>query len=334
MAIEFLESFDDGLYNLGKWSTLTPGSGHDLSASGRTGNGLRIRDTANFNGRVSRPGATTIVVGCAYNIRFTSGSAAEVMILMEGSVEHINLNIPAGTTNVQIRRSTTVLATAVGAASVDGFHYWELKVVVHQSAGSVELRRDNVVVASATGIDTFVDSGSTGEIDTVRFAGNTAGATVTNRTIIDDIYIDSDTFIGSPEIRALFPAADGDVNDWTPDTGADNFARVDENPPDDDTSYVETSAAGDVDVYTMDSITDSGIVHGLISRSYVRNAGVGSVNVRQVARRSAANEVGSDVAIATAYGIASEIFTVDPHTSAQWTRANLNNTQFGIESRA
>jgi hypothetical protein len=53
-----------------------------------------------------------------------------------------------------------------------------------------------------------------------------------------------------PQVRTFFPAAEGNQNDWTPLSGIDNALMVDDNPHDTDTTYVESSTTGHIDLYT------------------------------------------------------------------------------------
>jgi hypothetical protein len=60
--------------------------------------------------------------------------------------------------------------------------------------------------------------------------------------------------VRDPQVRAFFPAADGANENWTPDTGIDNADRVDDNPDDGDTSYIEATASAVRDTYTYAAV--------------------------------------------------------------------------------
>lgn len=79
----------------------------------------------------------------------------------------------------------------------------------------------------------------------------------------DDIVIydldgsDHTEAIGPVRIRRHGPNADGGTTDWTPSTGTDNYALVDEVTVD-DTDYVETSTDNTVDRYELEN-SEAGI---------------------------------------------------------------------------
>ena len=51
----------------------------------------------------------------------------------------------------------------------------------------------------------------------------------------------NNNFLGNNKIVAMLPASAGDSSDWTPTGSANHYATVNENPPDDDTTYVQDS---------------------------------------------------------------------------------------------
>lgn len=59
--------------------------------------------------------------------------------------------------------------------------------------------------------------------------------------------------IRDPQVRIQFPTGDGATTAWTPDAGT-HFSSVDEDPEDGDTTYIDSSLAADVDLFTFPAV--------------------------------------------------------------------------------
>jgi len=59
--------------------------------------------------------------------------------------------------------------------------------------------------------------------------------------------------IRDPQVRKMIPDADGATQNWTP-LSSTNVSNVDEDPDDGDTTYIESSAAADVDLYGFPNV--------------------------------------------------------------------------------
>jgi hypothetical protein len=56
--------------------------------------------------------------------------------------------------------------------------------------------------------------------------------------------------IKDPQVRILFPTGDSATVDWTPEAGT-HFSSVDDDPDDGDSTYIDSSAAANVDLFTF-----------------------------------------------------------------------------------
>ena len=96
--------------------------------------------------------------------------------------------------------------------ALNQWHYFEVKVVCHDTAGYYQVRIDGVTVLSGTNVDTRAGA----DTRFVRFRMDEY------YQYMDDIYIcDTDgtannDFLGQILVEAIFPNADGDNSDWTP----------------------------------------------------------------------------------------------------------------------
>ena len=142
---------------------------------------------------------------------------------------------------------------------LNSYFYVEIKVVIHDTTGSVAIHVDEVAVtfnASLTGIDTR-NAGTTGIVD--RFVLN--GSSVAPNVIVDDLYLCDDSgstnndFLGICAVERLMPeTGNGDHTDFTCSTGSDHGALVDDNPPTDDTDYNSSTTVGHQDCYHYPSL--------------------------------------------------------------------------------
>jgi len=228
--------------------------------------------------------------------------------------------------------STMLNQTTDPALSTDNWHYIEVKVVVHDTAGSYEIRVDGVTVLSDTNVDT---RGGDEDSEIVQFKPQ-----VVNQEL-DDIYIcDTDgttnnDFLGQVVIEGIFPSADGDASGWTPASGTDNSAMVDDIPPDDDTSYVESNTQGDEDLYDyadLSTITTEPILGLQVNTDVRMNEFPGDFDLYQPVKSGSTTSDGQPANIATDnYEVATRILETDPDTSSAWTASGVNGTQFGIK---
>jgi len=227
----------------------------------------------------------------------------------------------------------THLGTTTNAVyKKDRWHYFEVKVVCHDTAGSYEVRVDGVNVLSGSNVDTRTGA----DTRFVRFRCDEWSQ------YLDDIYIcDTDgttnnDFLGQVIVEAVFPNADGDSSDWTPASGTDNYAMVDDNPTDDDTSYVESNTEGETDLYQytdLSTITDEDILGVVLKTEPRMTAFPGDLDIYQTVKSGSTASDGDGVNIADdSYTSIQRVLETDPDTSSVWTASGVNGAQFGIKT--
>lgn len=160
-----------------------------------------------------------------------------------------------------------ILGTSSLAFLTDTYYYVEMKVKISTTVGTVEVRVNGDVWLSLTGVNTqpattpaYTDEIVLGclrlsvltefdmEIDDYVIWNTDAGDTV--NTTVD--------FLGDVELTYLPPTEDV-LRGWTPLTGTDHFAMVDEIPPDGDASYNYTSTISAIDTFLCDTATLSSV---------------------------------------------------------------------------
>jgi len=284
---------------------------------------------------------TTIYVGFAIKPKKTVSATETIIRFLDiagGGVNNVVFRIHSGST-IQFYRNNTLIAgaTAAGALHQNHWSYVEIKVVFHNSAGVIECRINGAEVINETGLDTL-DSAST-DIDTVRFQGaNGIGfgnTDVTEQWLIDDVYIDTTTFHGPIKIEAVLPSAEGGTIDFTPSTGTDNSALVDENPKNDDTDYNSSAdTASNKDLLAAGNLS---VVTGNIKAVQVTNQAkldaAGAIGLQSIVFDNVTQGTGSVVEISSTseYTAVKHIFETNPDTATAWAVAEVDAMEMGYE---
>jgi hypothetical protein len=184
-------------------------------------------------------------------------------IVFRNSLGQDLLNVDNSSNLIRIRRGATVLETTTTAGN--GTYYLELIGECNGAGSYYEVRKDGVVIASATA--------DTGDAD-IRFVAFHEPANVFNSSDSADFYIkeweDSTTPAPFGPIVAIWQPVTADVGtpDWTPDSGTDNYARIGRQynaaPAG---GNVTSDTPGDEDRYSFAALP--GGVNSIIAMAYV-----------------------------------------------------------------
>ena len=304
-------------------------------AAGRSG-GYSLRGTSTSGQIFSRSfgsGTTTddtLVVGMA--VKFPSFPSDQRILTVGRNYGNLSLQISSTGQIAAVRFASTVLGeTASAVLTVDTWHYVEMKVVAHETAGSYEIRVDGVNVLS----DTYVNTSIGADMNIVQFRLQSVGQE------FDDVYIcnidgtKNNDFLGRVTVEALFPNADGDSVDWAPSSGTNHSALVNDNPADDDASYVASNTQDDTDLFAYDNlsaITTEPILGVQVNTDVRMSESPGDLDIMQPVKSGTTTADGSTVNIDDdSYIHVHRILEDDPATSNAWTASGLNAAQFGIK---
>jgi len=361
----FLDSFDhySDAQKLEKWTQLTVGNvfgDTTIQAVGRrSSNGIRMRTTnASNNSKADflhlvpampLPADAAVVLGFAFRSvtafsgmgsNGTSPTAAGTSALFTALYQsteqfwaRLNIN---GT--ISVLRGTTVLGTTGTALQENVYSYLEFKVLISDSVGTVNVAINGISEISLTGQNTR--NGSVSAWDELRMGtvSNGAAGTIAQEWNFDDLYLTDSSgsgwtgFKGDTRMDVLLPSANGAVRDWTPSTGTDDFAVVDENPPNGDTDYLSASVVGDeVSLVFPDAPVVGADIHGIQLSAYGRKTDSGASGHKALARIGSTNFLGTERGLGSAYAFKREPWDLSPATSAAWTESEFNAAQFGAE---
>ncbi len=347
MALLFVDGFEHYETLLDKW---------DLVVSVSGGVAL-IRDTYSRTGfksvELQGPGritkvfnsASTVILGAAIRILKAPSDNNQFIWLFDGAVEfeQVVRVTYSPSKRLQIERRTgssswEALNTSSVVNLIDGWHFIELKWVSHVSAGAYEVRVNGVNVMSASGIDT--SNGWTSEVG-VGGAGfiGFGSLTVDNGYFLDDVYICDGTgatnnnFLGDSQVLTGYPDEDGTYLQWTALGTGEHQSEIDENPPDDDITYIFDSVSGRIDTFDFDPVdTNGGVIRGVQLNISATKTDAGAQNIQGYNISGVTEDAGTSKPLGSGeYTYYREIWPEDPNTSATWVEANLNNAEFGVK---
>lgn len=338
MALLFCDSFDHYTTPSLKWTAsqrqgISAGNGRLLAAGYTESNG--VAGTGGSLTKIITTPVATLIAGAG--IKWTRFEVFR-WYFQEGATIHIAISLNSSG-QIEIRRGAggTLLATGTAVLVANTYYHVEVKATIHDTTGSVQVRVNGTPDASYSG-DTR-NAGTTGLLD--RFAQVTpyGGSTGNGFAYLDDFVL-MDTsgavnndFKGDCRVEALFPNGNGNSSMLVGSDGnsTDNYALVDENPPNSDTDYVESSTVGDKDTYAYSNITSTiGVVHGVQILPFAKKTDAGSRSIAAVARSAGVEAMSADLPLTAAYQYLPAIVQSDPAVAGPWTIAAVNAAEFGV----
>lgn len=346
MACRWMESFDID-FN----STNMPRKYDNTSGSFSTSTGRLQQASGLSNSGGSTPifrtkdlGAQrTWFIGIAMKPA-TLSAEQKICILQNGANEQVSLWIVPGTTGkckFRVKRGSTTLITTANEYSNGFWCYVEWKTILDTNGadGTVELRVNESVDGSATGIDTTNDASGTANKVQFELRHDSGQWLYDDVYICDDQTANNNTYLGDRCVEGKLATAEGNRNQWTPNSGTTHFNRINEGTTDDDSSYlyVPNNQDGKVELFTIADVTQIvGTVNAVQISYQLRMDSSGTDKVRLIFRSGGGAEAtGPDQTVSSVAGYVwyQEIYDQDPVAAAAWTVANFNAMQIGLESR-
>lgn len=230
----------------------------------------------------------------------------------------------------------TLLGTSsTPVMTANAWRHLECKVLIHLSAGTVEVRAEGITVLNLSGIRTLGNVGgpatSVGIIGMMTPQDGGAPAMYWKDFITWDSTGAANTnFLGSCQVLKCTPSSDTSLG-WTPSTGTTGFNLINETTPDDDGTYI--SAPFPLPSASQFQLTDLPVnvttvkAVQLMHRSKKTDGGDGNLQVTAVSGANTA--LGADRPITTAYTYMWDVFDLDPSGSA-WSRTLVNALQLKL----
>jgi hypothetical protein len=154
----------------------------------------------------------------------------------------------------------------------------------------------------------------------------------------DDIVIQNTTapvtdWLGDPSLRYLRPNASGDISQWviggTAPAGTD-WQSVNEVPPDDGVTLIETQTSGDRTNFEMENLSDTtGTVFAVVGLARLRKEAAGTRTVQQTLKLNTTTVSGDHHALSTSWSTYQYVYYTDPEGNT-WTGTNVNLLKAGV----
>lgn len=314
----FLESFDDGFYNV-RTSTLAAA----VSASyGLHGNGARCGDDTAYG--TYYPSANPHLIGFNLKVIDPTGAA----IINFGTYTEFQYDGTLGRVGFFWNKGT--IWTPAASVPLNEWHYVELLVFSSTvSAGYIKIWVDGQLAAEASSVDFQSD-----EIGATELIGGGASDTIDD-FYIDDIYVlhnvsVSTTPFGPGEVVLPLPNGNGNSSDLVGSDGnsVDNYLLVDENPAN-ETDYVESGTDGDKDTYAFEDVATGATVKGIGKTYYAQKTDTGPKFIKPVTRSGSTDYDDASIGLSEAWSMNEVYSRTDPDTAAEWTAAGFNAAEFG-----
>jgi hypothetical protein len=233
---------------------------------------------------------------------------------------------------VRLYRGNTSIATSNGVdIQPDTWYYLEVKVYCDSSSGTCNVRLDENEVISFSGNTHHRATAGYDFYSTVLFY-----PAAPDVLYIDDLYIcdgsgsDNNDFLGTCNVETISPSADASGN-WTPSTGADMYAVVDEAEAGSD--YISETTTGNQALFELENLSTSGTVVGAMITCESEISG----NLNKYAKFLTQNGSGGSIQEEGHFPPGAErphagtvIMEKDPDGNA-WSSAIVNDLRVGVE---
>lgn len=271
------------------------------------------------------------VLGRGFRISFSDINA----------VEHCYVTMNPSGYLLAYRRETANTQTLIGQSTgpvivANAWQHLEVKVLFHDSAGSIQVRVEGTTMLNITGVKTTANT--VGAINTchnvsLRHANGSGG----NVTMWKDFVIWDDTgsvnnnFLGLVQVYKIVPDSDVTLN-WTPNSGSTGYTQIDEADPDEDTTYISASSAlPDYSQFTMTNLPDDvTAVKGVMTilRSKKTDGGDGNMQASLVS--DGVVGTGAERSITTAYTYWTDIYDEDP-AGGNWSKEAVDAVELRVD---
>ena len=312
-----------------------------IGAFGRNGtSGLRLAGSA--TGAVGARAALTLgvnlatgYVAFAFKTNAFAVTATPNTRFLElrdnGAVQVYFEYLPSGVIRVY-RGDGTVLGTTTFAFALNIFYHFEVEAVIDNSAGEVNLRINGAPLTGFTGLDTN-QSGNAffNEVVLCNVSGG-SGAGALIDLDFDDLIIRDDDFCGDCRVREDLPTGTGSIDDGVPTGAADSRQAVDDSSPDDDTTRAALEGVGDKILLTYATIPTTSEVVALLHAPYAAKSDAGTAAFKGLLRIGGVNYLGAEKFPSNgSYAYHPQVLMVSPATAAQFTAAEVNGLEMGVE---
>ena len=227
--------------------------------------------------------------------------------------------------NLQIKRGSTVLATGTTTLQVNTTYLIEIYFSIANAGGRFVVKLNGLTEIDFTG-------------DTQELGGDQVNKLYLEsmhnaNTFYDDIVVDDSDWISDTKIEALIPTGAGTTTQWLPSAGA-NWETVDEIPAS-DADYNSVNAVDQIDTFaTGDMAGDVGSVKCLQVQARASKDGTPTpLNFDLAVRSGGTDYFSADHEVPTEFADFSKLWEKNPNGDVAWTETSVNAMEIGYKSK-
>jgi len=307
----------------------------DTTAGRGGGRGLSMATGGTpYFGKAVAAGNTSVVMGIRFRIITTSGSRILMTVRHQANaVNHLTLLVNSSG-YLELRRgnaSGTLLATGTTFIPFNTVTSVNLKASINSSTGSFSVQVNGVSESSMTGTSQNTQSGASADI-TALYIGSQNDASL--NVVFNDFYFldGSNSLPGDVYVDYLVANGAGNYQDFTPSTGTNHAALLDEAPPN-TTDYVSSATTGHKETNATANISGTAsTVLFVQSVNYALKSDAGAAQLRNLIRSGSTDANGATVAMSGSARYFLAPHDVDPATGVAWTVSGVNAMEVGLEN--
>lgn len=281
--------------------------------------------------------ASSFVLGFALKVNGLSSGPWTLAAALDGGTAQCSLLLNSDGSLSVVRGTGTAVtdgtSSQVIAAGTYYYIEWKFTIADAIAAGSCEVRINGApVITVATAQDLKVTANSSA--NQIRI-GHTSSMS-TRIHDFDDLYICDQSgatlndFLGDSRIDTIYPNGAGSHQSWTPSTGTDHAALVDETTPN-TTDYLTGGAAGSKETATLQDLSVNGAILAVQVNAALAKTDAGACTTKNLIRSGTTEANGPVFAPSTSYLYSSSIHEIDPATGSAWLTAAINALEAGVE---
>jgi len=344
MTLLFADGFDhyvtaEGSLKYPTFTSATIGSG-----DGRYNGGNALNCSSSFSGPIfylEDQAFSELIIGFAF--RPTSNTAQTIFRFYNSHDSTFKMSLYYDVIDRRLELSENspgnslfqYIVTPYGSVQLNQWYYVELKTKFGFYDGSATLVLNGETMGTVENVET---------VGGVNQSFEANGFRLTGLCEFDDLYFSStegtvnDDFLGDIVVDTKFPMVNGLTNGWQQSGASFNYDAVNENPADDDTTFVTTAGLNVTDFYTMDAITaTSGVVKGVAVTAKARRENTGTRSIAMLARAGGLSGTISDDSLThpllATYEFHQNVVEDNPDTGIPWTISEVDSSEFGIRSK-
>lgn len=245
----------------------------------------------------------------------------------DGFTYKINVNPSLG---ISVFAGSTLIGSSAPALIVTNSYYWlEARITNNAfggglNTGTIEVRLNGVTVVTISGINITAQFSriSIGATQVNEGLGPTASTRFCDWVMWDGSGTINNSFLGDRRCSVSFPNTDTALEQWTPNTGVDSWAILDNNPAN-DAQFVEATAVGNISEFGTTPIPiNSNDVAGIVILGRAAKLDAGTATFR-LGINSAGNVINSaPIApnVAPSFNIFGYVVERNPNGNIPWTR--------------